>query len=137
MYRFALTASYVPWKASLIISSTNGVYLKQRKLDFIQSKSWNYKAWYFSTCRGSNMILLLGESIKFFQSFTASYLSYGNGAIMVLQRKSSNSAVDRCNSECLFTFLMKFRCDEIGMCNAAWHFCLVGPCTVRPIQFSI
>ena len=77
IYRFALTASYVPWKASLIISSTNGAYLKQRKLDFIPSKSWNYKAWYFSTCRGSNMILLLGETIEFFQSFTASYRSYG------------------------------------------------------------
>lgn len=53
------------------------------------------------------MILLLGETIEFFQSFTASYRSYGNGAIAVLKRKSSNSADDRCNSESLFTFLMK------------------------------
>ena len=125
MYRFALTASYVPWKASLIISSTNGVYLKLRKLDFMPSKSWNYKAWYFSTCRGSNMILLLGETIEFFQSFTASYRSYGNGTIAVLKGKRSNSADDRWNSESLFTLLMKFRCNEIGLCNAAWHFCLV------------
>jgi len=40
------------------------------------------------------MILLLGETIEFFQSFTASYRSYGNGTIAVLKRKSSNSADD-------------------------------------------
>ena len=67
----------------------------------------------------------LAKLLSFFQSFTASYRSYGNGTIAVLKGKRSNSADDRCNSESLFTLLMKFRCNEIGLCNAAWHFCLV------------
>ena len=65
------------------------------------------------------MILLLGETIELFQSFTASYRSYGNEAIAVLKRTISNSADDRFNSESLFTFLIKFRGIEIGLCNAA------------------